>query len=425
MANNRPDHLLLSSLPDQYIAKRPVMIPEPTPQPPMQFQELKISISSTQQQNSISSRSSSSLRKSSGSYSIYSTFGGDESIYSVESTKKEVRSSVDSFSTVKTTATKGNQHENVDAPEDAESESIDDEDEEEEEEEVEEEEEEEDDDDDDDDDDAFVDATGVSQEDIERENRNEINKNLTKRLSGGHYGSAGGLVLSINPENDSTTTPPPVPSMQHKRKSKNTPTDEELAKSMLNWKRHSDTNKRWSAVLRQHPLPAGNEDKHSSTATAIDLRSDVVAPSINTESGKEFEKEEEELSIPDKIALRKEAEKVLSGSSSLDIDSVDSKSTDKIVKSPTTTTLASLSSEATVSTAELFSKTLDDVWKTSDSTLDLFNDPKSIKLQSSIQSNENNSDKMEEKIKDTALALWKEDESVVPKERMAEWLGQG
>lgn len=41
---------------------------------------------------------------------------------------------------------------------------------------------------------AFVDATGVSQDDIERE---QAERRLSKRLSGGHYGSAGGLLLSI------------------------------------------------------------------------------------------------------------------------------------------------------------------------------------------------------------------------------------
>jgi hypothetical protein len=42
--------------------------------------------------------------------------------------------------------------------------------------------------------DAFVDATGVSQDDIERE---QAERRLSKRLSGGHFGSAGGLLLSI------------------------------------------------------------------------------------------------------------------------------------------------------------------------------------------------------------------------------------
>lgn len=41
---------------------------------------------------------------------------------------------------------------------------------------------------------TFVDASGQSQEDIERE---RAERRLSKRLSGGHYGSAGGLLLSI------------------------------------------------------------------------------------------------------------------------------------------------------------------------------------------------------------------------------------
>lgn len=51
-------------------------------------------------------------------------------------------------------------------------------------------------DDDDEDDDVFVDATGDSQDDIERE---RVVEKLTKRLSGGHFGSAGGLILSTAP----------------------------------------------------------------------------------------------------------------------------------------------------------------------------------------------------------------------------------
>ncbi|CAO3582679.1 unnamed protein product [Absidia cylindrospora] len=47
---------------------------------------------------------------------------------------------------------------------------------------------------DDDDDDVFVDATGYSQDDMERE---RYDGRLSKRLSGGHYGSAGGLLFSL------------------------------------------------------------------------------------------------------------------------------------------------------------------------------------------------------------------------------------
>jgi hypothetical protein len=380
----------------------------------LQLQDLKIPISTTRQQNSVSSRSSSSLRKSSGSYSIYSTFGGDESIYSVESNKKEVQgSSVDSFTTVVTTVTTNGTFENDDDDDNStDSKELNDEEE-----------------DDEDDDDAFVDATGFSQEDIEKEKLNEMNNSLTKRLSGGHFGSAGGLVLSIHPENDSNNSPPPVPPVQeqYKRKSRNSPTDEELAKSMLNWKRHSDSSKRWSATRQMI------EDKHSSSATVIDMRLLNNPPMNDTElfNNQEIDEEEEELSIPDKMALRKKAEEALSGSTTP--TQQEEEKTATLKSFPTTTTLASLSSSSTlneheakaISNAELFGKTLDDVWKTSESTLDLLNDPKSMELHSSIQNNENNSDKIEEKIKDTALSLWKEDETVVSKEKMAEWLGQG
>lgn len=63
------------------------------------------------------------------------------------------------------------------------------------------------------DEDVFVDATGMSQEDLEREKLNgkRISKRLSKRLSGGHFGSAGGLMLSIN-----APPPPPVPSLPPK-----------------------------------------------------------------------------------------------------------------------------------------------------------------------------------------------------------------
>ncbi|KAG2237528.1 hypothetical protein INT48_005564 [Thamnidium elegans] len=367
-----PDQLL-SDLPDQYITKRPVILDHQraiTPEP---------------------ARSSSSIRKSSGSYSIYSTFGGNGSVYSVEK-DDHAAESVESFNTVVTSAP-------TDQDDD------DDDDETTTTEETNE-------DDDDSDDDAFVDATGSSQEDIEREKRIErekpveINKGLSKRLSGGHFGSAGGLLLSINPESD----PPPVPK---RRGSHKLPADDELSKSMLNWKRHSDNSKRWSSTLRSI------EDKHASSATVVDLRSTEITNDT-----------EEELSGQDKIELRKKAELTLSGA---DIP--------KIV-----TTLASLSihdtthtnnnnnnnnndndndNNDTSSTAELFSKTIDDVWKTSDDTsLDLFNDDRTKQIQTSIQNIENQ-DKIEDKIKERAQQLWEEDETAVTKEKMAEWLGQG
>ncbi|KAI8393557.1 uncharacterized protein BYT42DRAFT_609341 [Radiomyces spectabilis] len=72
--------------------------------------------------------------------------------------------------------------------------------------------------------DVFVDATGCSQEEIERELKE---RKLSKRLSGGHYGSAGGLVFSI-------VTPPPIPPKSHHRRP-----PEDIVNAMLNWKRQS------------------------------------------------------------------------------------------------------------------------------------------------------------------------------------------
>ena len=396
MASHRSDHLLLSTLPDQYLTKRPVVSSEP-----LQLPEEPKHPTAQQQHSLSSSRSSSSLRKSSGSYSIYSTFGGDESIYSVDdSAKKEIQESFDTMRTAVTSPTSLN--ESIEQEKEDEETDLTDVD---------------DDSYDDDDDDAFVDATGLSQDDIEKERRNEINKNLSKRLSGGHFGSAGGLLSSIHPDNDTT---PPVPSIPNKRMSKNTPTDEDLAKSMLNWKRHSDSSKRWSATIRQngtHCPPLNDEyiDSTEKKDTTVNASCEV---------------KEQDLSIPDMLAQRKETEEVLSGNKTPPLVA---DTATNMAKSPTETTLNSLSSSSTlndpssliISNAELFSKTIDDVWKTSSNTLDLFNDPNSLELQNSIQNIENSTDKFDEKIKDTAMLLWKEDESVVSKERMAEWLGQG
>lgn len=76
--------------------------------------------------------------------------------------------------------------------------------------------------------DEFVDATGISQEDIERE---RIEARLSKRLSGGHFGSAGGLMMSIMSPNDTSDL------RNQKRKSR--PPPEDVVQSMINWKRQS------------------------------------------------------------------------------------------------------------------------------------------------------------------------------------------
>lgn len=186
--------------------------------------------------------SNASTRKSTGSYSIYSTFGS-ESVYdgceSVENVTAATSVSdinetvekepvvLDLASIVATNVQTRNPARLITTVEYEEEEEEDNDDEDDNyEDDYEEEEEEEEDDNDQVGDirrDVFVDATGVSQEDIERE---RIENRLSKRLSGGHFGSAGGLMMSMmmdNPSKKRTSRPPP----------------EDVVQSMMNWKRHS------------------------------------------------------------------------------------------------------------------------------------------------------------------------------------------
>ncbi|KAI8357344.1 hypothetical protein EDC96DRAFT_514997 [Choanephora cucurbitarum] len=411
---SQPDqHQFLTNLPVHYLTKRPTHDPPPIQLPPIPTPTLPsspVDIGPTP----LEADSTSSLRKSSGSYSIYSTFGGDESIYSVggsadslEQPRYSAQSvggeSVNSFTTVTSQQQHHHSSEEIDDTDSATTTitTISS---------------------DDDDEDDFVDATGFSQEDIEREQRmleENINGSLTKRLSGGHYGSAGGLVASIQKnENRLSKSPPgsPVPALpippvppipeqhqpHHRRKSRRS-TDDDLAKSMLNWKRQSGSSKRWSARSSVHKTVFSKDEKRASTITVIDLRS-----------------EPEELSVIDKMALRKQAEDALSGAQN------------KTAISTSSLPLASLDSVSRVNSLQFttdFSKTLDDVWKTSEDNLHLLNDPRSKTLETNIKVHvvpEQESPVEElEKAKQTACLLWNEDESIVAREKMAEWLGKG
>ncbi|KAK4521507.1 Tubulin beta chain (Beta tubulin) [Mucor velutinosus] len=496
----------LTNLPDQYLAKRPqtpslTTVTDKRQQPfastppamthAAAVEETIAADCKAPEISLMNKRSSSALsnRKSSGSYSIYSTFGGNESEYSIEEPKarsvtppvpvpaiatntndskrretarhSSTAESDNSFTTVHEQH-QGAEQEPEDEEEDNQSETITEDSSETT-------------------DDEFVDATGFSQEDMEREKRMTLEKNLSKRLSGGHFGSAGGLVLSINHSSDefgsAGSTPLPLPTAT-KRKSQKIPEDDELAQSLLNWKRHSDSSKRWSmrnsssttATATTTTVMEDTGDKHSSTITVIDMRStsNNTLPHGSTEetttskkAAAEKEEEEEELSVPDKLALRKEAEEALTGANTPPatkttfVKVIDSSSIPKAPIAPTTslplppvpkqnTLLRTLSAAETRSephySSSEFSKTLDDVWKTSDDTLHLFDDDRTRQLQTSIQiriadhdadpSIAENPPKEEEAavddhIKETAKSLWNEDETVVVKERMAEWLGQG
>lgn len=195
--------------------------------------------------------------------------------------------------------------------------------------------------DDDDEDDLFVDAT-ESQDEVDRD-RHE--SRLSKRLSGGHFGSAGGLILATTSKRHSK--PPP----------------EDIAKAMLNWKRQSGSSKRISgvsAVLRW------NEDNNK----------------------EDDQDKEEELSQPDKAALREQAAETLMGGRL-------NRTTKSAEPDPT------------------FVKTLDEAWRPTSPDLTHVRDPRII--DPSIQ----------EQAQEAADKLWKEDNAFVERERIAEWLGQG
>lgn len=315
---SQPSQQFLSDLPDQYIVKRPT-------------------VNTTHMTNTIRDEDAiSMMRKSSGSISIYSTFGRD----SIESQiDAEISSeSLDSFNTVL-------QHHTTPAqPNDVE---------------------------DDEDEDEFVDANGFSQEDIELFEKKLMieNSNLSNRLSGGHVGSAGGLLVSIQPM----------------------PEDDELAQSLLNWKRHSGGNKRWSHISRAQSPPLPEEaNHHQSTITVIDLRQTK-------------EEEEEELSIPDKMALRKEAEKALNGETATEKEE----------------TL--FDSDVWTSNTE-YNISLPEISPQEAKEEELATDTK-VLITDDLMAKED--EDQEAKAKETAQRLWNEDESIVSKEKMAEWLGQG
>jgi hypothetical protein len=167
--------------------------------------------------------STASTRKSSGSYSIYSTFGSSDSIQYGENddgtvtsnstidiiTEAEKNDKVDLLTIISNNLQLRSQARVINNSHLSSEDEV----------------ETEDDDEDSLSDDVFVDATGYSQDELEKE---KIESRLSKRLSGGHFGSAGGLMVSIMSASDTK---------QRRRTSK--PPPEDVAKSMLNWKRKS------------------------------------------------------------------------------------------------------------------------------------------------------------------------------------------
>jgi hypothetical protein len=119
--------------------------------------------------------------------------------------------------------------------------------------------------------DVFVDATDISLEELERE---KIEARLSKRLSGGHFGSAGGLMISMLASSSTeikaqrrTSRPPP----------------EDVVQSMMNWKRHSGHGTTKYIMPDQQPPQQYVNEQQSNKSTVIvdkDITPSPLPPTV-------------------------------------------------------------------------------------------------------------------------------------------------
>ncbi|KAI8984095.1 hypothetical protein BDF20DRAFT_365079 [Mycotypha africana] len=108
----------------------------------------------------------------------------------------------------------------------------------------------------------FVDATGVSQEDIEREKHEEatrkILRKLSNRLSGEHFsGSVGSLLASIQ-QQQRQQRPTIITTGETMENEEREDNDDGLTESMLNWKRHSDSSSNKKRLLINKRMSTSN-----------------------------------------------------------------------------------------------------------------------------------------------------------------------
>ncbi|KAI9490011.1 hypothetical protein BDB00DRAFT_839765 [Zychaea mexicana] len=312
---------------------------------------------------------------------------------------------------------------------------------------------------DEDEEDVFVDATGSSQDDIERE-RGE--SKLSKRLSGGHFGSAGGLMLATAAA-EKTSMPT---SKQQKRRSR--PPPEDIAQAMLNWKRHS----------------GGGANKRMSGMSAIAKLASENGGNKLTEEEQSQEEDNDDLTLKDKQSSREQAAELLNGTSGKP-RVVQSNGTNNENKSTTSTSTctstaivfnssrlptpspppeSATTTTTTVSTtiastdkkldqqdqqqkqphhqssnrslkylSDDFSKSLDDAWNNLDPGIAQVLDPRLLPEPGDAAAARQPSPKPQppskghthQEAKEAAQHLWDEDDVITTRERIAEWLGQG
>ncbi|KAI8338090.1 hypothetical protein BC941DRAFT_424572 [Chlamydoabsidia padenii] len=223
-------------------------------------------------------------------------------------------------------------------------------------------------------DESYVDAS--EELDLEPVVGNKSRASLTKRLSAGHFGSAGGLVVNMR---HSLRNQPSRQSMVQQLR--NSPPPDDLAKVMLDWKRKS--------------VGDGTIDKRFSS----DIAKSDQPPTAQADDDPELSKE-------DKEALRAHTESILMGN-------------DRVNTSPPGH-LHHERSRSIKALSEMFSKTLDEAWNSDDVSSNLSHQMRDPRLSTAWT----RPAELSTRAKETAKRIWNCDESFLPVDRYAEWLGQ-
>ncbi|KAG2217575.1 hypothetical protein INT45_004928 [Circinella minor] len=289
-----------------------------------------------------------------------------------------------------------------------------------------------------DEDDVFVDATGYSQDDIERE-RGE-NK-LSKRLSGGHFGSAGGLMLA--------TAAAETANMPKHQKRKSRPPPEDIAQAMLNWKRHSGSgaNKRmsgisaiakWASENGGNKSTEGQEGELTSTdkQTSRDKAAEALSGSNNRmNTNPTPPPEEKPLSItpppppistptPTPTTIQKVIQQEPQPQKQLEQPQKQLEQPQKQLEQPQKPEHHQRDRSLSILSDD-FSKSLDDAWNDPDPGIAQVLDPRLSPEPEEDRKPIPSKKHTDQETQEAAHHLWNEDDVIAPREKIAEWLGQG
>ncbi|ORZ15044.1 hypothetical protein BCR42DRAFT_416293 [Absidia repens] len=269
-------------------------------------------------------------------------------------------------------------------------------------------------------DESFVDAS----DELYSEKGGSIGKkkrsSLTHRLSAGRFGSAGGLVVNMHP----SVHHPQRRSRQQQQQLRNSllPPDD-LAQAMLDWKRKSvgdgTINKRFSGISNLN----SNTVDDTTVTTIMETATPPPRPlSEMNDDDVDDEYDSPELSKEDKEALRAHTANILMGGNDNHRTDTSPQLQDLASSSPSSRGLHHERSRSIKALSEMFSKSLDEAWNNSDAAssqelVDQVRDPR-------LSNVWNRPTHLSPKAKETAKRFWDCDESVLPVDHYAEWLGQ-